>query len=209
MANDNKSIGRFMLDGVLPAPRGTPQIEVKFDINRDGILAVSARDKGTGKEQKIVIQSGSGLAKDEIERMVDEARTHEAADQQKRVEIETRNQADSLVYSTEKMLRDNADKVPEDLKVEVEGKLTTLKAALATNNFAEIQPAVAELNSSVQRLGEAVYSQVNDQAQAGGGDPFGGTPFDGGETSDGGPSASGPGTDSEGGDTVEGEFREV
>ena len=209
MANDNKSIGRFMLDGVLAAPRGTPQIEVKFDINRDGILAVSARDKGTGKEQKIVIQSGSGLGKDEIERMVDEARTHEAADQQKRVEIETRNQADSLVYSTEKMLRDNADKVPEDLKAEVEGKLATLKAALATNNLAEIQPAVAELNTSVQRLGEAVYSQVNDQAQPGGGDPFGGTPFDGSETSDGGPSASGPGTDPEGGDTVEGEFREV
>ena len=214
MASDNKSIGRFMLDGLLPAPRGTPQIEVKFDINRDGILSVSARDKATGKEQKIVIQSGSGLAKEDIERMVDDARTHEAEDQQKRTEIETRNQADSLVYTTEKMLADNADKVPADLKTEVEGKVATLKAALAANNVAEIQPAVADLNSSVQRLGQAFYSQASDPSQAGGGEPFSGTPFDGGPTgedgnADGGSTDGEPGDDQQGDDTVEGEFREV
>ena len=204
MAGDNKSIGRFMLDGLLPAPRGTPQIAVKFDINRDGILSVSAQDKGTGKEQKIVIQSGSGLAKDEIARMVDEAKTHEAEDQQKRVGIETRNQADSLVYSTEKMLEEHADKVPEDLKVEVQGKIATLKATLQSNNLAEMQPAIADLNSAVQRLGQAVYSQASDPSQ-----PGGGAPFDGGPTGDSGPADGEPGEDQQGGDTVEGEFREV
>ena len=214
MANDNKSIGRFMLDGLLPAPRGTPQIEVKFDINRDGILSVSARDKATGKEQKIVIQSGSGLAKEDIARMVDEARTHEAEDQQKRTEIETRNQADSLVYTTERMLADNADKVPADLKTEVEGKVATLKAALAANNMAEIQPAVADLNSAVQRLGQAFYSQAGDPSQPGGGEPFSGTTFDGGPTEEGGNADAGsadgsPGDGQKGDDTVEGEFREV
>ena len=159
MAGDNKSIGRFMLDGILPAPRGVPQIEVMFDIDANGILSVSAQDKGTGKEQKIVIQSGSGLSKEEINRMVDEARVHEAEDQQRRAEAETRNQGDSLVYNTEKLLEDNADKVPEDLKAEVEGKLNVLKTALAGSNLAEIQTATTDLNNSLQRLGEAVYSQ--------------------------------------------------
>ncbi|PKB67806.1 MAG: molecular chaperone DnaK [SAR202 cluster bacterium Io17-Chloro-G4] len=212
MATDNKSIGRFMLDGLLPAPRGAPQIEVKFDINRDGILSVSARDKGTGKEQKIVIQSGSGLGKDEIERMVDDAKAHEAEDEQKRAEVETRNQADSLVFTTEKMLEEHADKISEELKAEVDGKLATLKSALAANNLAEIQPAVADLNSTVQRLGQEVYSQSGDPSQAGG-DPFGGTPFEGAEAGDGGPVDGDPTTsaddDEEGDDTVEGEFREV
>ena len=195
MAADNKSIGRFMLDGVLPAPRGTPQIEVKFDINRDGILSVSARDKGTGKEQKIVIQSGSGLAKEEIERLVDEARAHEEEDQRRRAEVETRNQADSLVYSAEKTLEDNKDKVPQELKEEVEGKIATLKAAIASNNLAEMQPAMAELTSALQRLGQVVYSQVDNPSQPQDGDPPDGSASVDGEQDD----------DS----TVEGEFREV
>ena len=200
MAADNKSIGRFMLDGILPAPRGIPQIEVKFDINRDGILSVSARDKGTGKEQKIVIQSGSGLAAEEIERMVNEAKSHEAEDQQRRAEVETRNQADTLVYSTEKTLEDNKDKVPPDLKEEIEGKVATLKAAIASNNLAEMQPAITDLTSSLQRLGEAVYSQVEDPAQQ----QDGGTVDD--DTADAGPGAD----DQQDGDTtVEGEYREV
>ena len=111
MAGDNKSIGRFMLDGIIPAPRGIPQIEVTFDIDANGILSVSAQDKGTGKEQRIVIQSGSGMDKSDIERMVDEARQYEAEDQERRAEVETRNQADSMVYQAEKLLNDNADKV--------------------------------------------------------------------------------------------------
>ena len=194
MAADNKSIGRFMLDGLLAAPRGIPQVEVKFDINRDGILSVSARDKGTGKEQKIVIQSGSGLAKEEIEQMINEAKSHEEEDQRKRAEIETRNQADSLVYSVEKSLEDNKDKVPEDLKVEIDAKLKTLKTAIASNNVAEMQPAITDLSNSLQRLGEAVYSQASDSPEDPGTDP-----------SDGNPSSD----DQPGDDTVEGEFREV
>ena len=191
MAADNKSIGRFMLDGVLPAPRGIPQIEVMFDIDANGILSVSAQDKGTGKEQKIVIQSGSGLSKEDIDRFINEAKANEAADQQRKAEIETRNQADSLVYTTEKLLQDNADKVPEDLKAEVEGKIVTLKTAIANNDVAEMQSAMADLNASMQRLGEAVYKQAEGPAGGAGGE------------------ADAPGAGPSGDDTVEGEFREV
>ncbi|CAI8013031.1 Chaperone protein DnaK [Geodia barretti] len=187
MAPDNKSIGRFILDGLLPAPRGVPQVDVTFDIDANGILSVSAQDKGTGKEQRIVIQPSSGISKDDIEQMVDAAKAHEEEDQRRRVEVETRNQADSLVYSTEKLLADNADKVPQDLKEEVEGKIAVLKTAIEANNVAEMQTAMADLNSSMQRLGQAVYGQ-----QTPGAPPE--DPGMGGSDSD---------------DTVEGEFREV
>ncbi|MDE2844666.1 MAG: molecular chaperone DnaK [Chloroflexota bacterium] len=188
MAGDNKSIGRFILDGLLPAPRGVPQVDVTFDIDANGILSVSAQDKGTGKEQRIVIQPSSGISKDEIDEMVDAARAHEEEDQRRRAEVETRNQADSLVYSTEKLLQENADKVPEDLKTEVEGKIATLKSAVAANNVAEMQTAMNDLNETLQRLGQAVYGQQT-----------AGTP----------PGDAGMGGDDDGGDTVEGEFREV
>ena len=189
MAADNKSIGRFMLDGVLPSPRGTPQIEVTFDIDANGILSVSAHDKGTGKEQKIVIQSGSGLAKDEIERMVNESKAHEEQDKMKRGEVETRNQADSLVYGAEKMIEDNKEKVPQELKEDVESKVATLKSAVAENNVAEMQAAIKDLNDSLQKVGEAVYSQAGDPAEA---------------VDDALPDEEEPGAS-----TVEGEFREV
>ena len=202
MASDNKSIGRFMLDGLLPAPRGVPQIEVTFDIDANGILSVSAKDKGTNKAQKIVIQSGSGLQKEDIERMVNEAQQNEEADQVRRAEVETRNQADSLVYSTEKLLEDNADKVPEDLMTEVNGKMETLRTAIAANNTAEMQSAMTDLNSALQRVGEVVYSQSGG-AQGGGQDPSDGTGMGGPE----GEGDAGAAPDDEG--TVEGEFREV
>ncbi len=189
MATDNKSIGRFILDGVLPAPRGVPQIDVTFDIDANGILSVSAQDKGTGKEQKIVIQPSSGISKEEISQMVDAAKANEAEDQQRRAEVETRNQADTLVYSTEKLLQENADKVPEDLKADVEAKIATLKAAIAANNVAEMQTAMTDLNNSMQALGQAVYGQQ------------------GGGSSDVPP--GGAGENETDGDTVEGEFREV
>ena len=190
MAGDNKSIGRFILDGILPAPRGMPQVEVTFDIDANGILSVSAQDKGTGKEQKIVIQSSSGLTNDQVEQMVNEAQSHAEDDQRKRAEIETRNQADNLVYSTEKLLSEHADKVAEDLKQEVEGKLAALRSAIQANNVPGMQSATADLNTSLQKLVQAVYAQA-------------------------GPSAEGPGPDAEKGQkdqdegTVEGEFREV
>ncbi len=186
MAGNNKSIGRFMLDGIIPAPRGIPQIEVTFDIDANGILSVSAQDKGTGKEQRIVIQSGSGMDKSDIERMVDEARQYESEDQQRRAEVETRNQADSLVYQAEKLLNDNADKVPQDLRAEVQTKIDALRSVSASGNVAEMQTGVTELSAAMQRLGEVVYSQTS---APGPGAPGGGPPDDAG--------------------TVEGEFREV
>ena len=188
MAGDNKSIGRFMLDGIIPAPRGIPQIEVTFDIDANGILSVSAQDKGTGKEQRIVIQSGSGMDKGDIEKMVDEARQYEAEDQERRAEVETRNQADSLVYQAEKLLNDNADKVPQELRAEVQTKIDALRTASASGNVAEMQSAITELNAALQRLGEVVYGQNPGPDPGAGG-------FDGGPSDDAG--------------TVEGEFREV
>ena len=186
MATDNKSIGRFMLDGIIPAPRGIPQVEVTFDIDANGILSVSAKDQGTGKEQKIVIQSNSGLSDDEIEQMVEDAKTNEEEDSRRRAEIETKNQADSLIYSTEKLIQDNVDNIPEDIKSEVETKLEALKTASAANDIAGIQTATAELNSSAQKLGEHIYSQ---QTQESGSE----------ETT----------TNSEEDDTVEGEAKEI
>ena len=196
MAPDNKSIGRFMLDGIIPAPRGIPQIEVTFDIDANGILSVSAQDKGTGKEQRIVIQSGSGMAKSDIERMVEESRQYEADDQKRRAEVDTRNQADSMVYQAEKLLNDNAELVPQDLRADVQSKIDALKAASASGSVPEMQNAINELNAALQRLGEVVYSQ---SAAPGPGAS--------------GPGAAGPGA-SDGGPaddagTVEGEFREV
>ena len=194
MAQDNKSIGRFILDGILPAPRGVPQIDVTFDIDANGILSVSARDKGTGKEQKIVIQPSSGLSKDEISQMVDSARAHEAEDQRRRAEVETRNQADSLVYTSEKMLRDNADKIPQHLQDEVQSKVAALKTAISANNIPEMQTAMAEVNTALQKVGQEVYSRT-----------------DGSGPSDGADGADGPTGEGQepGGSTVEGEFREV
>ncbi len=191
MAPDNKSIGRFILDGLLPAPRGVPQIDVTFDIDANGILSVSAQDKGTGKEQKIVIQPSSGLAPEEIEQMVSDAKDHEDEDQRRRAEIETRNQADNLVYSTEKLIQDNADKIPEELKTDVEGKIAALKLAIAANNVAEMQTGMAALNTAVQQIGQAVYGQT------GAGGP------------EAGPDGTPPSDDGPEGGTVEGEFREV
>ena len=205
MAADNKSIGRFILDGILPAPRGVPQIDVTFDIDANGILSVAAMDKGTLKEQKIVIQPSSGLAKDEIDRMVNDAQSNEQEDQRRRVEVETRNQADSLLYSSEKMLLDNADKIPEDLKEEVEGKIAILKTAISENNTAEIQTGMTDLNESLLRLGQTVYSQTRDgQDPTGDGQGPTGDFIPEEEPTEGDYSEGEPG-----GSTVEGEFREV
>ena len=189
MATDNKSIGRFILDGLLPAPRGVPQIEVTFDIDANGILSVSAKDKGTAKEQKIVIEASSGLSKDQVEEMVREGEAHAEEDRRKQAEVETRNQADNLVYNTEKLLAESADNAPEELKREVEEKLEPLKEAIKANDVAGMQTAIAGLNEGLQKLGQAVY------AQSGGPD---------GPQQPGGP----PPNDPDPG-TVEGEFKEV
>ena len=189
MSADNKTIGRFMLDGILPAPRGMPQIDVTFDIDSNGILSVSAQDKGTGKEQRIVIQTSSGLTDEDIALMMSEAQANEESDRQRRAEIETRNQADSLVYSTQRLLTDNAEALPADLKAEAEGKLQALQTAIASNNVAQMQTAMNELNEALQRVGQAVYSH-----------PGAGGPGDAGGAGDGASDTD---------DTIEGEFREV
>ena len=200
MAPENKSIGRFILDGILPAPRGMPQIEVSFDIDANGILSVSAKDKGTGKEQRITITASSGLSQDEIEQMVSDAERFAEEDERRRQEVQTRNNAENLAYTAEKTVQDNAENIPEDLKTEVEGKVAAVRSALQNNDIARIEATVNELQESLQKVGQAVYSQ----SQAGA------TPGD--ATSDDAPPPP-PGSEGSGssGDdnTVEGKFREV
>lgn len=194
MANDNTSIGRFNLDGILPAQRGVPQIEVTFDIDADGILKVSAKDKGTGKEQHITITGRSGLSDDEVDRLVKEAEENAEADKAKREAVETRNAAESAVFQAEKIIADDGDKIPDDIKSDVETKVQAVKDVLAKESaeLSEISTASEELQVALQAVGQAVY-EANQAAGDEGGEP--GT--DGGASSD----------DDE--DTVEGEFREV
>jgi len=157
MANDNKSLGRFILDGILPAPRGVPQVEVTFDLDANGILNVSARDKATGKEQKITITAGGGLSKDEVEKLRQEAELHAEEDRQRRDEIETRNTADSLAYQAEKTVRENADKIDAELKSEVEGKIAAVRSALQAGIVDAIRSSTEALSETMQKIGQAVY----------------------------------------------------
>ena len=193
MASENKAIGRFMLDGILPASRGTPQIEVTFDIDANGILSVSAKDKGTGKEQRITITASSGLEQDEIEKMIKDAEDHADEDKTKREQAELKNNADNIIFTAEKLLKDNEEKVPEELKNEIEANVTSLKDALNEDNADSINKALQELQGSVQKVGEAVYTQ-----------PDASTENDTPPTEDGSSEQ-----DSENDDTVEGEYREV
>src|SRR3979490_1796644 len=144
MAAENKSLGRFVLDGILPAPRGVPQVEVSFDIDANGILNVSAKDKATGKEQKIVIQSSSGLTEAEIKKMVKDAEEHASDDARRREEIEVRNHADSAHYQAEKLLRDQGDKMPEPLRIQVAEKSSAVKRALDANDLEAMKIALDE-----------------------------------------------------------------
>ncbi len=196
MATENKTIGRFMLDGILPAQRGTPQVEVTFDINADGILDVSAKDKGTGKEQRITITASSGLSKDEIEGMVRDAETHADEDERRRDEVETRNTAENAAYSAEKLVADNEDKVPDEMKEEIDGHIEAVRTALKGEDIEAIKTSHETLQTAIQKVGEMVYAQTDI--------PEGGPPPEGGEA----PGENGEdGEDSEG--TVEGEYREV
>ncbi|AGW42578.1 molecular chaperone DnaK [Leifsonia xyli subsp. cynodontis DSM 46306] len=166
---DNKPLGTFELTGIAPAPRGIPQVEVTFDIDANGIVHVSAKDKGTGKEQSMTITGGSSLPKDDIERMVREAEEHAAEDKKRRESAETRNQAEQLVYSIEKLIKDNEEKLPEDIKNEVQGDVDALKAALAGEDDEAVKTAYDKLNESQQKLGQAIYSAAQAaEAPAGG-----------------------------------------
>jgi len=156
---DNKNLGTFELTGIAPAPRGVPQVEVTFDIDANGIVHVSAKDKGTGKEQSMTITGGSSLSKDDIERMVREAEEHAAEDKARREAAEVRNTAEQLAYSTDKLIKDNEDKLPEDVKSEVQADVDALKSALAGDDDDAVKTAFDRLTESQQKLGAAIYSQ--------------------------------------------------
>ncbi|RMD62810.1 molecular chaperone DnaK, partial [Candidatus Parcubacteria bacterium] len=187
MARDNMLLGQFRLDGIPPAPRGVPQIEVTFDIDANGILNVSARDKATGKEQKITIQASTNLTESDIERMIKEAEEHRAEDEARRKLAEARNQGDNLAYQIEKMLKEQGDKVPQDLKERVEGKIEAVREAIKGDNLNRINAAIEDLQEAAQQLGQQMYQAA-------------GTP----------PSGDGEGkAGGEDEDVVEGEYREA
>ncbi len=171
LARDNKTIGRFHLTEIPPAPRGVPQIEVTFDIDANGILHVSAKDLGTGKEQKITITASSGLSKEEIDQMQREAEEHAAEDKQHREEIEVRNEADSAVYRSEKMLRDNADKIPAADKSRIESAVEAVKSALKGSDTAAIRSASEQLNQAWQAVSSELYRAASEKARAGNSKP--------------------------------------
>jgi len=188
MSADNKSLGRFMLDGIPPAPRGIPQIEVTFDIDANGILNVSAQDKATGREQHITITASSGLSEEEIQHMVRAAEEHRAEDQRRREKVEARNQADNLAYQADKLLREQGDKIPAEVKSTLESQANALRGVLDTADTPELRRRSQELAQTLQQAGAAMYEQA------------GPTPSPGGE---GGP----PGGGDE--DVVEGEYKEA
>ena len=163
---DNKSLGNFELTGIAPAPRGVPQVEVTFDIDANGIVHVSAKDKGTGKEQSMTITGGSSLPKEDIERMVKEAEEHAAEDKKRREEQETRNNAEQLVYQTEKLIKDNDEKLPEAVKTEVQADVDALKTALAGDDIDAVKSAFDKLIQSQQKLGEEIYKQQPEEGEA-------------------------------------------
>jgi len=163
MAMDNKSLGRFILDGIPPAPRGVPQVEVTFDIDASGILSVKAKDKATGKEQSIKITGSTGLSKDEVERMTKEAEMHAKEDEEKKSKIEARNQADSLIFTAEKSLKDAGDKAKPDLKKEVEEKISALKTVLDSGTKEDLEAKTKDLSDSLQKVGQAMYQQSGQQ----------------------------------------------
>jgi molecular chaperone DnaK len=166
MAADNKSLGRFVLDGIPPAPRGVPQIEVTFDIDANGILNVKAVDKATGKEQSIKITGSTGLTKEEVERMTKEAEAHAAEDAEKKEKVEARNQADSLIFTAEKSLKDTGDKAAEDVKKEVEEKVAALKEILDSGSKEDLETKTKELSESLQKIGQNMYQQPTNEQPA-------------------------------------------
>ncbi|MGD0612968.1 MAG: molecular chaperone DnaK [Anaerolineales bacterium] len=193
LANDNMSLGRFRLDGIPPAPRGIPQVEVTFDIDANGILNVTARDKATGKEQKVTVTASTNLNKADIEKMVAESKKHEAEDRQRREIIEARNAADNLIYQTEKALRDLGDKVPSDERGKIEGKISDLKQASQGEDLSRIKKATEDLQNVFYALSQQLYAQ-------------GQTPPAGGGPAAGGPQTPPPGND---GDVIDGEVRDA
>ncbi len=202
MAADNKSLGRFILDGIPPAPRGVPQVEVTFDIDANGILNVKAKDKASGKEQSIKITGSTGLSKDEVEKMTKEAELHAKEDAEKKEKIEVRNQADSLIFTSEKALREDKDKISAELKKEVEEKVKALKDILDSGSKDDIQSKTQDLSDSVQKIGQSMYGSAGSQQGPQGNGPTGAS-----ASGDGKPEEKKDG-EKKGGEPVEGEVVE-
>jgi len=181
LAKDNRTLGKFHLTGIPPAPRGVPQVEVTFDIDANGILNVAAKDRATGKDQKITITSSSGLSKDEVDRMAKEADAHAAEDKAKREEIEARNQLDGFVYNVEKMMKEHGDKISGDEKANVEAALAEAKKAQEGSDVAEMNAAREKLVQASHKLAEVMYKSAETQAagEASGAGPQGGPAQDG------------------------------
>jgi molecular chaperone DnaK len=192
MARDNRTLGRFHLDGIPPAPRGMPQIEVTFDLDANGILNVKAQDKGTGREQSVTITASSTLNKDEVDRMVKEAEAHASEDRAKREEVELRNQADHMIHQAEKIIKDNEARIPEDVKSEVNTKLEALKTAAKGSDTKDLQQKMDDFNESLQKIGQHIYQQAGASAPTDG-------PSDGSE----------PGEKKKEEDVVDADYREV
>jgi len=193
MAGDNMSLGRFRLDGIPPAPRGIPQVEVTFDIDANGILNVTARDKATGKEQKITVTASTNLNKDDIAHKVEEAKKYEAEDKKRREIIDARNSADNLIYQTEKSLRDLGEKVSSGERGKIEGKVSDLKQAAQSDDIDRIKKATDELQNMFYALSQQMYAQGQKQPE-------------------GGPQPEGPQTPPPGGndgDVIDGEVRDA
>jgi molecular chaperone DnaK len=199
MARDNRILGTFSLDGIPPAPRGMPQIEVGFDIDANGILNVKAKDRGTGKENKVTITGSTTLQKDEVERMVKEAEVHADEDRKRAESVETRNRADQLAYQAEKALADAGDKVPAELRTDIEAKVKAVRDAIASNDSDAMKRAHDDLAASIQKIGEAVYAQSQQ--------PQPGAPHEG--NGDGGAPDAGAGSGAGSDDVVDAEFKEV
>ena len=187
MAADNMSLGRFRLEGIPPAPRGLPQVEVVFDIDANGILNVTARDKATGKEQKVTITASTNLEKSDIDRMVRDAREHESEDRRRKELVEARNNADTLAYQTEKTLRDLGDKVPEVERENIQNRINAVRQALESDDISNIQRLSEELQNALHALTQQVSAQQQTEPQ--------------------GPSNNGDRNDE--GEVVEGQFHEV
>jgi molecular chaperone DnaK len=207
MAVDNRTLGKFSLVGIPPAPRGIPQIEVTFDIDANGIVNVSAKDKATGKEQKITITASSGLGEDEIEKMVEDSKKYEAEDKERRQKIENRNALEALIIQTEKFLAEHGDKVPAESKTPVEEAVKEAKEALEAEDDAKIQAAQEKLVQVSSKMGEAMYGAAQ-QAAGGGADapgPDAGGAGTGGGNGDG--AADGDKKSGEG-DVIDAEFEE-
>jgi molecular chaperone DnaK len=167
LARDNKSLGRFILDGIPPAPRGVPQVEVSFDIDANGILTVAAKDKATGKSQAIKITGSTGLSKEQVDKMKEEAEKHAAEDQAEKDKIEVRNKAENLIYVSEKSLKDVGAKAPAELKTEIEAKVKELKEIKDKGSKEVIEEKTKDLSDSLQKIGQYMYSQQPPQGQPG------------------------------------------